>query len=231
MAKTYLELVNIVLRDINEIPLSEAAFQNPRGLHAFVKEAVNRALMDVINFNDEWPWLASAVLQPGTSAASHEFTTTPGVVEYTLPTGIDQIDWDNVILTDTVNSEETRYKLDFVEYDHITDRLEDFEEDLRPRYVYETPSKLYIGVFPKPDAAYKISYIAWREPSFLVNATDTLPFEDRYYTVIVSRARYYAWLFRENAQQASIALNEYEDNLKTMYRNIVMPKSRQMRAV
>ena len=230
MTKTYLDLINIVLRDINEVPLSQATFTSPRGLQAFVKESINRSLMDIINYNDEWPWLTAPVLNPGQGSETHTFNTVVDVSEYAFPAGIDEIDYDNVIIIDN-DDPDSQYVLEFVEYDEIQDIRNDFEDTVRPRFVYQTPSKDYIGLFPKPDDAYTVRYIAWLKPTFLVNATDTLPFDDRYYTVIVSRARYYAWLFRENTQQASIALNEYEDNLRMMYKNIVLPRTRRMRAI
>jgi len=211
MAKTYLDLINIVLRDINEVPLTETSFLAPRGLQAFIKEAINRSLMDVINYNDEWPWLTSEVLNPGTSAHTHEFTTV-------------------FVPKDSVDSEGS-YLLKFIDYNEVLTIASEIDGTDTPRYAYQTPSNGYLGIYPKPTSGHTIRYIAWKEPTFLVDATDTLPFEDRYYTVIVSRARYYAWLFRENAQQASMALNEYEENLRTMYKNIVLPRARTMRAV
>jgi len=232
MAKTYLDLINIVLRDINEVPLTATSFLAPRGLQAFVKEAVNRSLMDVINYNDEWPWLTSDVLNPGTSAHTHEFTTVAGITEYQLPSGIDEIDYDNITFLPKDSDDSTSpYLLKFIDYNEVLTIASDVDGTDTPRYSYQTPSKGYLGIYPKPTSGHTVRYIAWKEPTFLTDATDTLPFEDRYYTVIVSRARYYAWLFRENAQQASMALNEYDENLRTMYKNIVLPRARTMRAV
>ena len=46
---TYLEVVNSVLRGMNEVPLTTANFSNAVGLQAYVKDSVNQALFDINN--------------------------------------------------------------------------------------------------------------------------------------------------------------------------------------
>jgi len=223
--KTYLDIVNIVLRDLNEVPLTAGTFNSSVGFQSFIKEAVNRALLDVINYNDEWPWLAGTPTSPGISPHTNEFNTTAGVAEYSIAAGVDTVDFDNFYLT----VDNHVHKLEFMSFDQMSDHLNTPLSD--PKYVYQVPNNNYVGLFPTPDKEYTVKYISWNEPSILQNYDDVLPFPDRYYTVLVSRARYYAWLFRENAQQASLALNEYEDNIRLMYKNLMLPKARVMRAV
>ena len=141
---------------------------------------------------------------------------------------MDEIDWDNILITDPADANST-VKLEFIEYAQITRKN---YETGKPFYVYQTPNNDYIGLYPRPDSlVFTVDYLAWKEPTLLVNDSDTLPFEDRYYPVLVSRARYYLWMFRENSQQASMALNEYEENLRTMLRNLVSPRTNRMTAV
>lgn len=227
MAKTYLDIVNIVLRDTNEVPLTAGDFATARGLQAFVKEAVNRALLDITNYNDEWPWMAHVPSDPGDKFQSHTFSTVAGVSEYLLPSGIDQIDWDNIVLTDPAEPDSV-IKLEFVSYNQVTRQPVTEGE---PYSVYQPPNGTYMGLFPKPETVWTVDYLAFKEPTLLVGDADTLPFEDRYYPVLVSRARYYTWMFRENSQQASMALNEYEDSLRQMLRNLISPSTNTMSAV
>jgi len=228
MAKTYLELVNIVLRDINEVPLSAGTFDTARGLQSFAKEAVNRSLLDIVNYNDEWPFLTNIPTSVGTRPHTNYFNTVDGTSEYSLSSSIDQIDWDNILISDESSTDIAVTKLEFIAYDAIT-RFKELKGT--PKYVYNTPNRGYVGLYPQPTKQLKVEYISWKEPTILSLSTDTLPFEDRYYTVIVSRARYYLWMFRENSQQASMALNEYEDNIRNMYRNIMNPPFNSMRAI
>ncbi len=227
MAKTYLELVNIVLRDTNEVPLSAGNFDSARGLQGFVKEAINRSLLDIINYNEQWPFLAGTPEDSGQRMQSHSFNTNNTVSEYALPGGIDQVDWNNVMISET-DDEDSVSKLEFISYNQVT-KLGVVEGD--PRYVYQTPNGTYMGLFPRPTRSMKVSFLAWLEPTILAVHGDTLPFEDRYYPVLVSRARYYLWMFRENSQQASMALNEYEDSLRSMFRTLVSPTIPKMTAV
>ena len=57
MASTYLQLVNEVLRDMNEVELTSATFASSRGVQTTVKDYVNRAIADIINSDLNWPLL------------------------------------------------------------------------------------------------------------------------------------------------------------------------------
>ena len=48
-ASTYLELVNNVLRDFNEVELTSSNFTSSRGIQTVVKDYVNRSKTDIIN--------------------------------------------------------------------------------------------------------------------------------------------------------------------------------------
>ena len=49
MASSYLELINGVLRDLNEVELTTNTFSASRGVQTAVKDYVNRAIDDIIN--------------------------------------------------------------------------------------------------------------------------------------------------------------------------------------
>ena len=59
MAKTFLELTNEVLRELNEVTLTSSTFANAIGLQAHVKDCINRAYLDIVNEEPKWPFLAS----------------------------------------------------------------------------------------------------------------------------------------------------------------------------
>lgn len=239
MAKTYLDLVNVVLRDINEVPLTETNFGAARGLQAFVKEAINRALMDIVNYSDEWPWLTNVPLTSA-SPSTDTFTTVAGQREYLITrqetdgegnlvdVAIDNIDWDTFLFVD-VDSASRVFPLPYTDYDFVAKSLP--VSDDKPEFVYRPLNNTHIGVYPTPDKEYPISYISWKPPVLLSETTDEIPFDERWYTVVVSRSRYYAWMFRENIQQAQVANNEYERNVKRMFLKYMLPNYDGMRAV
>ena len=228
MPYTYLDIINIALRDVNEVSMSTADFNAPRGLQAGVKEMTARAYADILNHSKEWPFLSAS------AANQLTVTTVAGQQEYTFDTTVDHVDWDTFYSISTDSS--TGNPLAPVHFDFYVKYMKnddiDNPEGGVPLFVYRTKDNDGFGVSPLPDdRGFTISFSAWAEPTMLVNATDVIAIPDRYYNVLVARVRYYLWLFRENAQQASFALNEFEEGLKKMHRDLVEKQSIEMRAV
>ncbi len=227
MSKTYLEIINIALRDINEVPLTTATFNTPRGIQAAVKEMANRAYADILNYSKEWPFLST------TEGTLLNTVTVEDQQEYQFQDGLDSLDWDSffIISDDSVISQ----PLQTINIDFYTQHLKSQDLDNGssiPTFVYRTKDNNGFGLSPVPnDRGYTVSYSAWNDPTLLVESTDMIAIPDRYYTILISRVRYYLWMFRENAQQASFALNEYDRGIKQMHRDLVEKQSIDMRAV
>lgn len=240
MALTYLDLTNIVLREVNEVPMTEQQFINSRGLQQFAKQSVNRAYLELTNSSREWPWLREKT----NTSQRVVIPLLAGQANYPVDTSLyTQLDWDTMYVTDkdlvtndplvTREVSKNLIKLDYKEWVQRF-RSEDLREDNTgntPDYVYMSTDKETIGISPVPDKNYWLEFDAWRVPGFLENPTDELPFEDKWFPVIVSRARYYMWLFRENSQQASFAKNDYEISLAQMKHELLGQQTIRMRAV
>lgn len=236
MSLTYLDVINAVLRDTNEVPLTATNFHNARGFHAFLKEAVNRALMDMVNYTTEWPWLANVPMDVGVSAHSNEVETERRKVIYEFSGDVMEVDWDTFVLTD-MRGRESRpltpisYE-EWAHYGHADVLSNRTKEDIgTPSVIYKTKDGKGFGLSPVPDKSYRIQYISWGQPALLKDPTDTLPFPDRFYTVLVHRARYYAWMFRENIDQARLARDDYTGGIKSMKQALIKPVYNRMRAV
>ena len=227
MAKTYIDIVNVVLRDINEVPLTTGNFASARGLQAFVKEAVNRSLIDIVNYNDEWPWLTNTAIDSTASPHTHSFTTIADQVQYAIDAAAPIIDYDTMRLKDP--AAQSPIHLEHATFDQVIDAIP--RSTRIPHTFYVTPDNAFIGLYPTPEKAYTITYVSWKTPLLLSAQTDTIPFDERFYNVLVARARYYAWQFRGNAQLASIALNEYETEIQRMFKILMLPEAPRMRAV
>lgn len=228
MATTYIDLVNIALRDINEVPMQTSAFSAPRGLQAAAKEMVNRAYADILNYSKEWPFLNEK------TAANLSVTTVDLQREYSTDVALDHIDWDSFYIESVTGNYQS--PLQCIDIDFYTKHLkkQDNENTLggNPMFVYRLKSNDGFGISPAPDSlGYTVTFAAWEKPTLLVNSTDVIAFPERYYNVIISRARYYLWMFRENVQQAQVASNEYESGIKRMHRDLVDKQSIKMRAV
>lgn len=241
MALTYLEVTNIVLREVNEVPMSEQQFINARGLQQFAKQAVNRAYLEITNSSREWPWLRAETAAGIASVTTRVSTGQSAVsVDQSLYT---HIDWDSIYLTEKdltdpldTSEREQSVNLKKIEYDDWVHEYR--EDDLRegrtgatPKYVFMHPDKHTIGLSPVPDKDYTIQYNAWNVPTFLTEPLDELPFPDRWYTVLVARARYYMWLFRENDRQAAFAKGDYDLSLREMQRELLGQQVAHIKAI
>lgn len=233
---TYLDVLNAVLRDTNEVPLTATNFYQARGFHAFLKEAVNRSLMDLVNESTEWPWLANVPMDLSVSAHSNEVETERRTAIYKFPEDAMEIDWDSIVLTDMRGKESRQLTpISYEEWsrygnaDVLSNRT---NEDIgMPTVIYKTKDNKGFGLSPVPDKAYRIQYISWHSPAFLVDPMDSLPFPDRFYNVLVRRTCYYAWMFRENIEQARLARGDYDTGVKLMKQALIKPVFNRMRAV
>lgn len=85
---TYLELVNVALRRLNEVELTSVTFSSAVGFHAHMKDAVNDSLRDIYLKENEWPFARTAGTQ----------TLTPGTQLYDLPAAYSTVDWESFFL-------------------------------------------------------------------------------------------------------------------------------------
>ena len=58
MAATYLEITNELLRELNEVALTSSTFAGAIGVQQHIKDCVNRAYLDIVNEEPQWPFLA-----------------------------------------------------------------------------------------------------------------------------------------------------------------------------
>lgn len=219
---TYIDDVNRVLRDINEIPLTSSQFTNARGLQAFVKEAVNRAYFDVLNENPEWAFLVQHL--PGEANTQTLLQTTAGEPWIKLPDVISTVDADNIFLDE-------KYELEYVSFDYYSDQLRRVKDSGKPRYVFWDATRKSLGFYPTPDSAYTLHTTAYLKPVALQGESDVMVIPERFYNVVLSKARKYAWQFRGDVQQASIADQEYQVEIRKMMHVIGIVKATHMRAV
>ena len=79
----YLELTNAVLREINEVEVTNLG--STRGIQTSVKDFVNKAQRDIINSEVEWPF----------TVVSQSFSTADGTAEYSRESDAKTIDFDS----------------------------------------------------------------------------------------------------------------------------------------
>jgi hypothetical protein len=243
MAATFLEVTNEVLREMNEVPLTSSDFSSAVGIQQHVKDCVNRAYLDIVNEEPQWPFLATALsgaTDPNYGNASVE--TVAGTRWYTikpsstsLTTDYGYIDWDNFYLTTIgVSGESAPYtarNLRFTSIEEWKDyfRLSENKDDADtqnygvPNRVIKSPDNRSFGLSPIPDKVYKVWFYAYDLPTELSAYGDEIVFPNIYKPVLIARTRYYVYQFKENPQMSSFSLEDYKRGLKLMKLNLMEP--------
>tara|TARA_B100001059_G_scaffold138934_1_gene139091 strand:+ start:110 stop:877 length:768 start_codon:yes stop_codon:yes gene_type:complete len=248
MATTYLDITNEVLRELNEVPLTSSTFGSAKGLQAFVKDTVNKAIFDIANEEPQLPFFAA-----GLSGTSDPFygnvtvATTAGTRWYVLKSGSSSIttdyasiDWDDFYLTTIgVSGESAPYvsqglkflnNADWKRYYRDSENADDADTQGygEPRHVIKSPDNRKFGLSPIPDKVYNVHFYAYVKPTALSAHGDTVVLPEQYTNVITSRVRYYVWQFKESPQQAAFALDDYKKAMKRMKSNLINPTPRAM---
>ena len=218
----YLELTNAVLREINEVEITNVS--STRGVQSSVKDFINKAQRDIINSEVEWPF----------TVVNQSFTTTAGTAEYSRESDAKTLDFDSFTIQESASTAERTLKyLSFEEYlerRNEADTNPDSSARALPEYVYSTPDNK-IGLSPVPDeSTYTVRYYYYQTNTDMATNTDTPTIPERFHDVIVNRARYYTHMLRSDVQFSQLALRDYTEGLSRMRVELINRKD-YMRAV
>ena len=238
MAKTYKAFVNELLVELNEPEVSTVA--TGVGIQKQVANVVNRAYFDIVDSVDDWSWLSADVPDD----PYYGNTIVPTVVgqrwylnkagSNNIDTDFDSVNWDMFTLEDT-NSPYTINKLPFTTLTQWRSNYAQNEEAAARTNNYATPLRVIrssdgrrFGLSPIPDKVYNIHFFAYNRPTALVADTDTVLFPEQYKPVLLARARYYLYQFKDNIAQSQLALDEYKKGLQNMADNLNSPQPQYM---
>ena len=238
--RTYLDLCNTILRELNEVELTSTTFTSALGIQKFVKDTINRAYFDICNAEDKWNFLSvgdplndyygNAVIETAAGTRWYDLQSAQ-----TLLNQYSFIDYDNIVLTEEGVSGNTApfevFKLQPLSLSNWQ-RLYGVQEakdksDTQsygiPRRVIRGPANDKIGFSPIPDGVYKIYFYAYAQPTELTASTDTVVFTKQYTSVLLARARYYVHQFKDNMSQAQLSEVEFQKGLRTMREQLLEP--------
>ena len=243
MATTYIELTNQILRELNEVELTTATFPSAIGIQAHIKDCINRAYLDIVIDEPQWPFLA--VAESGTADPMYgnvSVDTVAGTRWYNLkPTSsainddYGSVDWDNFYLTTVGVTGETaphtsknlRFATteDWSRFRRESENADDADQAVggEPTHVIRSPDGRRFGLSPIPDKVYKVWFYAYNQLTKLTNETDTILIPDQYINVVLAKARYYCWQFKDNPQAASFAMEDYRKSYDQMRSNLLEP--------
>jgi len=240
MAKTYLSMTNELLVEINEPELTSVA--GAVAIQKFVANCVNRAYFDIVDSQDTWSWLTTAAPQDNYNGNTY-VETVAGTRWYLLKAGsssvdtdYSNVDWDSFTLTEEgVSGKTAPYKIQSLPFTSL-ETWKDFyaaseEQDKSNEQNYGVPTKIIrsedgrrFGLSPIPDGVYRIYFNAFNRPSALANDTDVVLFPEQYKPVLLARARYYIYQFKDNISQTQLALDEYKKGLDKMINQLNAPQ-------
>jgi hypothetical protein len=238
--RTYLDLCNTILRELNEVELTSSTFTSALGIQKFVKDTINRAYFDICNAEDKWNFLSvgdpindyygNAVIETVAGTRWYDLQSAQ-----TLLNQYSFIDYDNIVITEEGVSGKTApfeiFKLQPLSLSNWQ-RLYGVQEakdksDTQsygiPRRVIRAPANDKIGFSPIPDGVYKVYFYAYAQPTELTASTDTVVFPKQYTSVLLARARYYVHQFKDNMSQAQLSEVEFQKGLRTMREQLLEP--------
>ena len=238
MAKTYLALTNELLVELNEPELT--AVSGGVGIQKQVSNCVNRAYSDMVDAVDNWAWLST----DDPDDPYYGNTIIPTVIgqrwykmkasSTSVDTDFDSVNWDMFTLVDTA-SPYTINKLPFNTLTVWRDNYAKAEEVAARTSQYSIPLRVIrssdgrrFGLSPIPDKVYNIHFFAYDRPTALSADTDTVAFPEQYKPVLLARARYYIYQFKDNIAQSQLALDEYKKGLQSMADSLNSPQPQYM---
>lgn len=244
MATNYLQLTNELLREMNEVPLTTSNFSSAIGVQAHAKDCINRAYLDIVLEEPQWPFLS--VGDSGTTDPMYGNTYVETVANtrwYELKPASSSIlddygsiDWDNFYLTTVgVSGESAPYTAknlrfttieEWKDYFRASENADDAEDANggEPKRVIRSPDGRMFGLSPIPDKVYRVWFYAYTQPTQLSAYSDEIVFPDVYKTVLLARARYFVHQFKEAVQPAALANEEYRRGLRLMKSNLMVPE-------
>ena len=244
MAKTYLSMTNELLVEINEPEVTTVS--GALGIQKFVSNCVNRAYFDIVDAVDEWSWLKTAAPQNDyygntfveTVAGQRWYLMKAGSTD--VDTDYDSVNWDDFTLTTEgvtgKSSPHTINKLSFTTLSAWRQNYAANEEATEANtQTYATPVRVLrssdgrrFGLSPIPDGIYRIYFFAYNRPAELTNDTDKVLFPEQYKPVLLARARYYIYQFKDNIAQSQLALDEEKKGLQNMADQLNCPQPADM---
>ena len=214
---TYLNLVNELLRRLNEVEIGEADFATTKNVQSLAKDSINSSIREILQEAQEWPF----------TLVTYEQTLAVGTKTYDFPADYSKADWESFYLKNTNTTDPGVLRpLSYEQYlstRRVDDDTSGADGYTRPINIYKTQEEKF-GVTPVPDVAYVIEYKYWKFPADLVLSTDVCIIPDRFKHVIIDGAMMYLMHFRSNDQSAQLHKDKFKTGIKSMRRLVVDSK-------
>jgi hypothetical protein len=125
--------------------------------------------------------------------------------------------------TSTHTAPHNRQNLKFIPIEVWKKHYRESEDSAKDTGVYGQPVRVIMspdgrkfGLSPLPDKAYRIHFYAWEQIDELSAHSDEIKYSEQWASVLLAKARYYVWQFKENVELSSMALEEYKKGIRLM---------------
>ena len=188
------------------------------------KDAIIASIYSIGQREQEWPFNATTGTQ----------VLTQGQTAYTFPSNLRTVKWDSFYIEkdDTIGN--STQVLRFVSRNYWDGYLKEQDLDAGsdgiaiPTMVFESHG-FGFEVSPSPDEAYTVKYEYFSAPTALVNYNDQSNIPSIYDEAIIQGGLYHFYMFRDNAQQASMAEARFQREVDEM-RTVLINKEDTMRS-
>lgn len=226
---TYIQLVNKLLRKVNEVEVSEAGFNDAIGVTAAAKDCIIDALDTIYNAKYKWPWMLRN--------QAYTLATNSSIIP--IPSDYASIDWDSfVILPDPSNNfigqwlkpinQEEYWKYHFIDDQNKINQSGGNPTGDYPRYIVtglsgNSGTIQQSSVTPPNIIGHNltIAFRYFRKPTRPVNANDVIDLPDDYQYVLYARALYYMYVFYDNTDRAAAMDADFKNVFNDMVNNLL----------
>lgn len=215
MAYDFLGLVNDVNRRLNEVELTSTNFASAAGFYGQAKDAVNASIRYLNQSEYNWPF----------NHVTQTTTLTANTSRYAYPSDAKVINFQTFRIKENTTLGNPTRRLTELAYEEYLDKYVEQEYNNSsnqglPLYVIQAPDLEFI-LTPEPDKAYEVVYEYYTFPTDLSAATDTTNIPERFRHIIIDGAMYHAYMFRSNAQAATIAKTKFDEGIKHMRSQLI----------
>jgi hypothetical protein len=206
----FLALTNEVCGRLNETTLTSATFTEASGFYSTIKDSINASIRDINHQEHNYPFNHNTT----------EIILDAGVGRYPLPQNAKIVDFDSVkILRDSELNVSTRIlkQIQYNEYTrmYLDDELNTSVAGEVPRYVAKAKNSDFV-IAPKPNKEYTLELEYFIVPADLSLYDDVPTVPESFKHVILDGAMYHCYMFRDNAQSATLAKQKFDEGLKAM---------------
>ena len=210
MAYNFLALTNELCGRLNETKLTDTTFPTAINFYATVKDSVNAAIRDINHQQYNYPFNHNIA----------EIVLDSGIARYPLPQNAKLVDFETArILRDSALATESRVlkHITYNEYlrTHFDNEINTAESGSRPSYIAKTKTNDFvIALKPDKDDTLELEYFIIPADLDLYDDVPTVP--EAFKHIIIDGALYHCYMFRDNAQSATLTKQKFDEGLKAM---------------